>query len=88
MKTLPQLLLGRHDVSDCGYLEPEDFFGTDFTVRALGSTLPKITDKLNYGQDVMTRGVAMNRHDMLFPEIPCQFENCKFCYRLVLFVIK
>ena len=30
----------------------------------------------------------MSRHDMLFPEIPCRFENCKFCYRLVLFVIE
>jgi len=41
-----------------------------------------ITDKLNHDQDVTTTGAAMSRHGMLFPEIPCRFENCKACYRL------
>ncbi len=45
-------------------------------------------DKLNYDQDVTTTGVAMSRHDMLFPEIPCRFENCKACYLRGLFVIE
>ncbi len=45
-------------------------------------------DKLNHDQDVTTTGAAMSRHDMLFPEIPCRFENCKACYLLGLFVIE
>ncbi len=56
------------------------------TGGAIASTLP--TDKLNHDQDVTTTGAAMSCHDMLFPEIPCRFENCKACYRPGLFVIE
>jgi hypothetical protein len=56
----------------------------DSSGGAIASTLP--TDKLNHDHDVTTTGAAMSRHDMLFPEIPCRFENCKACYRPGLFV--
>ena len=45
-------------------------------------------NKLNHDQDVTPIGAAMSRHDMLFLEIPCRFENCKDYYRLGLFVIE
>jgi len=48
----------------------------------------EITAKLNHDQDVTTTGVTMSRHDMLFPEIPCRFENCRACYLPGLFVIE
>ena len=53
---------------------------------AIASTLP--IDKLNHDQDVTITGAAMSRHDMLFPEIPCRFENYKAFYHLGLFVIE
>ncbi len=43
--------------------------------------------RLNRDRDVMTTDVAMSRHDLLFPEILCRFEDYKAYYRLISFLV-
>jgi len=45
-------------------------------------------DRQNHDRDVTTIDATMSLHEMLFPEIPCLFGNCKAWYRLGLSVIK